>query len=851
MIPILVSFDFGGVLKWTQYVSSFAVITAVLLSCAAMFGDRNPGGLKQHVLLIPMILWILYSLLHVVSLSPDLVHTLSPGSYAAYTQWLEPILPASELPTSFPISIAPHDSQHATAVLALVFGLVFASSMVFHSRPRIAFLLGCLAVGAAAQAAFGLTRLAFPNADLFDAVLDNANATFGAFINRNNAALFMNIGLACSLGLLSWRLMALTGQEVDDDQFELNDLMSLVSDRYSITAIVSSVFCVGGILLCGSRGGMIAMVAGALLAFGWIRQRRGWLTLPVVVASIGIAAAVLLTPLRLSLASIKRFEFFSPNADTILNDGRMMHWPDGWQAGLAHLPTGSGFSTYAYAYLPHQGDGIRTWAHHADNLWLEMFVEQGIMGVLLALSIFVILIRALRRLGQSPDPIDQGLRATGWYLVGAILVSQLFDFGLSIPANLFAVAILIPAIISRDAANSMLVTETAKKENQDQGKHEQEISDFQPRKRKSLFESQSDKRWMALVAIVSVVIPVLSLSQLKRSSEVESIVRNCRYEFKSIERDQQALKDWSQRIESKLGDSPESHLLTLLGDIEYQRARLQETIAQRPKSVAQADEIYQRLNPINRRKNSVPESESKLYTSSIGVYNRSLLTLPLGSEARSAKLYMDFVVSDPQFTNDIIDQLHALHHNDPITTMLVGEYAADSGRLDFATELWKSAIDREPNLTDRALENSRRYAGITYLDVVPNSPKRVRLVASRLMNRNDADTEMYLTHAMNAVACDECDSLEERSGCLSLRGDIAFKLNDYELAFKQYQDAIKCEPANSRVRLKLINRLRGQGRNREALIEARKARFAIPENDQFDAVIKRMAADDLRQLKNK
>ena len=117
------SFDFGGVLKWTQYVSSFAVIAATLLSCAAIFGERNPGGLRQHVLLIPLALWFLYSLFQIIPLSSGFVQTLSPGSYSAYTQWLQPLLPASDLPTTFSVSVAPHDSSHAAAVLALVLGL--------------------------------------------------------------------------------------------------------------------------------------------------------------------------------------------------------------------------------------------------------------------------------------------------------------------------------------------------------------------------------------------------------------------------------------------------------------------------------------------------------------------------------------------------------------------------------------------------------------------------------------------------------------------------------------------------------------------------------------------------------
>ena len=183
--------------------------------------------------------------------------------------------------------------------------------------------------------------------------------------------------------------------------------------------------------------------------------------------------------------------------------------------------------------------------------------------------------------------------------------------------------------------------------------------------------------------------------------------------------------------------------------------------------------------------------------------------------------------------------------------MLLGEYAANSGRLEFAAELWRSAVDREQNLTIGVLNLSKQYPDISYRDVIPDLPKRVRFVAHYLIRKNDSEAEEYLTYAMDAVACDDCDSLEEKGHCLSLRGDIAFRLNDFQMAFDQYRDAIKCEPANSAIRLRLIKRLRGQGRNREALIEARKARFAIPSDEQFDAVIKQMAADDLRQLENR
>ena len=190
--------------------------------------------------------------------------------------WLKGVIPDDRLPNQFPISIDVHASRHLIAMMAVVLGLVFAAANVFHTRPRIAFLLNACVVGAACHTVYGLLRVVLPNAEayLMDGILDEANGSFGSFINRNNAALLMNIGVGCSIGLLAWRLMALAGQEVDDDQFEFNDLAALVSDRESMIAIAGAVICCSGLIVCGSRGGLVALISGLLIAFARLRKSR-------------------------------------------------------------------------------------------------------------------------------------------------------------------------------------------------------------------------------------------------------------------------------------------------------------------------------------------------------------------------------------------------------------------------------------------------------------------------------------------------------------------------------------------------------------------------------------------------
>ncbi len=451
VLPCLLALEYGGVLPWAHWAGAVMVFIAAIFALPSVFDDEVRSGMRFHWLTLLLLGWAFFSWFQTIPLPASLVSLLSPGSADAYRNWGGPVLPPSEAARSFfPVSIDPWTSRHSVAVLMVVATLAWVSATVFQDRRRLAMILIGIAIGSALNAFLGIFHLVAPQISLPEMDEIRRGSHFAAFVNRNNAALFMNLGMGASLGLLAWRLSALIGTEVDDESFELNDLVSLVSDRDSFFGLISLAICAAALLVCGSRGGIVGALVGLTLGFGWIRARRSTFSIPVVLTVIAISVALLLVPLDLDLKSIDRFQFFSTNDQTsLLNDGRVPLWHDSLSAAKSHLPMGSGLGSYAYAHLPFIDRSGGSWAHHADNLWMDLLVEQGLAGLVLALLLVIGLIHSLLKLNDSPDAVDHGLRVAGWYVLGSLIVSQFFDMGLIATSNLFASTTILAVAASR------------------------------------------------------------------------------------------------------------------------------------------------------------------------------------------------------------------------------------------------------------------------------------------------------------------------------------------------------------------------------------------------------------------
>jgi len=491
-LPHVTVWDNGGSLPWTGYWICSATGVLATLSLPLIFWRRRVKNFESLTLpLLAILVWCV-AFGQTVSLPSSLVGWLSSGTSRAYTEfvpqeiWNQVSQVASESVPSpsqskldglssaqFPISICRWLTRQALMTPAL-FGLtVFLAMFVFQNRTSLLALMGATAAAGAIFSFVALVDTVQANdyenvtdPELITTTIVNYGATlatFGSFVNRNSSALYINLGLACTVGLLVNSRLESRRTTVRDSAYELkatNKLEALrfgveqylrEADVYTVGLVILGVLQFVGVLASASRGGLLASLAGFAVAIVASQKKRQylWTAMPLLVAAIGVV--VLLDQLDLTEHTQARVQsIFTLEEGSQV--GRIAHWQDGLRAAKAYFPMGAGLGTYSFAYLPYQTFSCESWFVNADNMFVEWLVEGGVWLLTCIAAGAVFVIRALGRLRAiSIAPHLDAIAAMGWYLAGALVVSQFFDFGILYPSNLMTVGLLVGAIMGADA----------------------------------------------------------------------------------------------------------------------------------------------------------------------------------------------------------------------------------------------------------------------------------------------------------------------------------------------------------------------------------------------------------------
>jgi O-antigen ligase len=353
---------------------------------------------------------------------------------------LAPLLPAGGALTSSVL-----DTRRGLAFVASFLILHLAAAAVFEEREarrrfrRFVALLGlALAAVALLQAAVGAQRIYG-----FFQPLEHG-AIFGPFVNRNHFAGYMLMVVFTALGLLAraWRRY----HRRVGERANLRRTMVTLSTPEGVAlvhAAVPALAAVGALIATTSRGALLALAVGLVLACLGLRRRGGvpaW------------ALAVAFVVMAVSWFGLERLgvRFNETSADA---SGRTAVWRDSLGRMQGRWLTGTGFNTFGVSMshtvpwlLPkgatpwpeeidsavRAGDRVgtralaevadMTWYREAHNDYVQTLVEAGIPGLLIALWAAVAALGAVRR-----DP---------WLLaaVAAVLMHAFVDFGLQIPA---------------------------------------------------------------------------------------------------------------------------------------------------------------------------------------------------------------------------------------------------------------------------------------------------------------------------------------------------------------------------------------------------------------------------------
>ncbi|MCF8037804.1 MAG: O-antigen ligase family protein [Desulfohalobiaceae bacterium] len=448
---------FGGVHAWAATLSQVVIFAAAWLivagwSMKAILSGRweqvRPG--PGHPLLLFLVLffglwaWQLWPLPPdwVGVLSPETLHMHLPLVEAGVLEQLGSLSLSLDSFTSLRLGIE-HMAQ------ALFFLMVLYS---VKSQSRVQTLAMGLVGLALFQVIYGLIQSASPVQHIWWWERTRGQGWLtGTYINRNHLAGFLELAIpvAFGLGLAFWPESGKREETKSRRRGTWKGLCVLWLERSKSLLFFSlGVFFGVGLLLTGSRGGVICLAAGVLiigLLFAIRRSARGiglWLgVFLLVIAIYGIQVGVEETADR-----FEQTEGLTNRLELSAATGSM----------LADYPvTGiglGGFRTVYSEYEPSDQSG-RVDRHQAHNDWLQVGAELGLPGLLLALAGYLFfLVRSLRLWYMSRDRLAVGLG--GGLLIGylALGLHSFFDFNLHIPANILSFAIclaLLHAVLSR------------------------------------------------------------------------------------------------------------------------------------------------------------------------------------------------------------------------------------------------------------------------------------------------------------------------------------------------------------------------------------------------------------------
>ena len=417
--------------------------------------DLGRPLLPSAPLLLPGALASGLVLLQLVPLPPALLQRLTSGQaellHQSPGEWL-------------PVSVAEWSTRLGLVFLLMALGLHGVAASLFDRRvarrrlERVVAGLGLL------LAAIGLAQMAAGTREIYGLVRpresDGGLVLFGPFVNRNHFAGYMLLVAPLAVGLLA-RQLSRYRERLGPRANLRRVLVGLQSSEGLglLYALVPAIACLAGLVASNSRSGLVALV-GALMVTGALQARRRraiYWALPL---------ALLLT--AFSWFGLQRTRFGRAAGEA---SGRTMVWKDTLARMSGYWVLGSGFNTFGAAmsrvtlwelpkgatpwrepheaslaqaprmgYLAHEFTPGLGWYREAHNDYLQVLVELGLPGLLLALWAAW---RVLRSLRWRP-----------WFLAAALglLLQSLVEFSLQLPAVVALFVVVAACGARRDEA---------------------------------------------------------------------------------------------------------------------------------------------------------------------------------------------------------------------------------------------------------------------------------------------------------------------------------------------------------------------------------------------------------------
>jgi O-antigen ligase len=341
------------------------------------------------------------------------------------------------------ISVDPYQTQFFMAqLLALMLAGIFLIRYV-SSESRLRTLINVVIGVTVASAIFGILRQTTQHQVGFALPLLPLESGYGQFVNRNHFAFLMEMGFGLTLGMI----------------------LGGVNKRGQALIYFAALLPIWtGLVLCGSRGGLIAMLAQvvtATLLLGMVVRKdhavdssstilrviQSW-PMRVVLLLVLICGVVLGTLWlggdRLATRIEESRREFNFEADALRQGAsRNEIWRLTLRMFAAHPVLGVGMGAYWVAVPTfHDASGTTT-PQEAHNDYLELLASGGLVGMAIGVWFAVVVFRKTRQNLRSLHCFRRAAAFGAMIGIVGVAVHSLVDFGLHMIVNALVFTTLV------------------------------------------------------------------------------------------------------------------------------------------------------------------------------------------------------------------------------------------------------------------------------------------------------------------------------------------------------------------------------------------------------------------------
>ena len=345
-----------------------------------------------------------------------------------------------------PLTLSTWETKTWLAMSSIGVAGFFLSSVLFNTERSQFILMISLSLSGAGQVFWGIVQsVRFPGLIFWGMENPAGSTPFGTFLNRNHGADFVGMALACSAGLL-WNCHQRSQRQ--NRQYNTSGEPQRILTNPALASFwFLTIWLATGVIISLSRGAWLSCAIALLsVPLFWVRKQRSSRSLAFpLLATFGLIFVTSGIQL-LGMGDRVSGRMDDLQINEVLEDGRLDHWLESLP-GIQHfLPFGSGFGTYGFAYLPFSPDPASKWFGSAHNQYLETLMEGGLPAIGLLVTGLVLVFRICRELcSYERETVQQSLGITAMIAFVMQAAHALTDFGLTMPANLLTLAVILGA----------------------------------------------------------------------------------------------------------------------------------------------------------------------------------------------------------------------------------------------------------------------------------------------------------------------------------------------------------------------------------------------------------------------